>query len=166
VMGTMLVNRRTAHSRHIRFTIEQAGPVIYVLFFALVGARLQISLLPAMGILGVAYILLRSLGKFGGAWLGGRIGKAEPAVRNNLGLGLLSQAGVAIGLALTSANRFSTLGEAGEELAILIVNVITATTFVIQVIGPIFVKLAIRRAGEIGRAKLGPDAWASEGAPE
>jgi Kef-type K+ transport system membrane component KefB len=166
ILGMVVVNRCPEHGRHIRYTIEQAGPVIYVLFFTLVGARFQISLLPTMGLLGVAYVLLRSGGKFFGAWLGGTVGGAEPAVRNNLGLGLLSQAGVAIGLALSSANRFSGYGEEGQALGALIINVITATTFVVQIVGPICVKFAISRAGEIGRAALEHDAWVSEGAAE
>ena len=166
VLGMVTVNCCPEHGRHIRYTIEQAGPVIYVLFFTLVGARFQISLLPAMGMLGLAYILLRSAGKFGGAWLGGRIGGAEKAVRNNLGFGLLSQAGVAIGLALASAARFSQYGEEGKALGSLVINVITATTFVVQIIGPIAVKFAITRVGEVGQAKLQDDVWASEGSPE
>jgi Kef-type K+ transport system membrane component KefB len=166
ILGMVLVNRCPEHGCHVRFTIEQAGPVIYVLFFTLVGARFQISLLPTMGLLGIAYVVLRSTGKFGGAWLGGTLGGAEPAVRDNLGLGLLSQAGVAIGLALASAARFDAYGPEGQALGALIINVITATTFVVQILGPICVKLAIRRAGEIGMATLEHDAWASEGSTE
>ncbi|MGD8625154.1 MAG: cation:proton antiporter [Anaerolineae bacterium] len=166
ILGMVLVNRCAEHGQHVRFTIEQAGPVIYVLFFTLVGARFQISLLPTMGLLGIAYVVLRSAGKFGGAWLGGRLGGAEPAVRDNLGLGLLSQAGVAIGLALASAARFGTYGDEGQALGALVINVITATTFVVQIAGPICVKLAISRAGEIGRAAIEHDAWASEGSTE
>ena len=166
ILGMVVVNRCAEHGRHIRYTIEQAGPVIYVLFFTLVGARFQISLLPTMGLLGLAYVVLRSAGKFFGAWLGGTVGGAEPAVRNNLGLGLLSQAGVAIGLALASAERFSAYGPEGMALGALIINVITATTFVVQIVGPICVKLAISRAGEIGQATLDNDAWASEGSTE
>jgi Kef-type K+ transport system membrane component KefB len=166
ILGITVVNRCADHGRHIRFTIEQAGPVVYVLFFTLVGARFQISLLPAMGLLGLAYVLLRSSGKFMGAWLGGTLGGAQPVVRNNLGLGLLSQAGVAIGLALASAARFSVYGEEGRALGSLIINVITATTFVVQIVGPICVKLAITRAGEVGQAALERDAWASEGTPD
>ena len=166
VLGMVTVNCCPEHGRHIRYTIEQAGPVIYVLFFTLVGARFQISLLPTMGLLGLAYIILRSAGKFGGAWLGGTIGGAEPAVRNNLGFGLFSQAGVAIGLALASAARFSQYGEEGQALGSLIINVITATTFVVQIIGPIAVKFAITRAGEVGKAQEVDDIWASEGTPE
>ncbi|MFN2235235.1 MAG: hypothetical protein ACK2U1_13495 [Anaerolineales bacterium] len=142
-------------------TIEQAGPVIYVLFFTLVGERFQISLLPTMGLLGLAYIILRSAGKFGGAWLGGKLGDAEPAVCNNLGFGLFSQAGVAMGLALASSARFSEYGEEGQSLSELVINVITATTFIVQIIGPIAVKFAITRAGEVGKAIEGGDVWAS-----
>jgi Kef-type K+ transport system membrane component KefB len=166
VLGTVVVNRFPEHGRHIRYTIEQAGPVIYVLFFALVGARFQIHLLPTMGLVGIVYVVLRSIGKFSGAWVGGRLGGAEAAVRDNLGFGLLSQAGVAIGLALASDSRFSKFGEEGKALGNLIINVITATTFIVQIIGPIFVKFAISRAGEIGKAKLGDEVWASEGFPE
>ena len=95
-----------------------------------------------------------------------RWGGAQPTVRNNLGLGLLSQAGVAIGLALNSASRFGAYGDAGQALGALVINVVTATTFVVQIIGPVCVKLAISRAGEIGRATLEHDAWASEGSTE
>ncbi len=166
ILGVVVVNRCEEHGRHIRFTIEQAGPVIYVLFFTLVGARFQVRLLPEMGLLGVAYVVLRSAGKFTGAWLGGTLGRAVPAVRDNLGLGLLSQAGVAVGLALSASSRFSAYGEEGQALGHLVINVITATTFVVQIVGPIFVKVAIKRAGEIGRAILEHDPWASEGTPE
>ena len=166
IMGIFLVNRDPFHTRHIRFTIEQAGPVVYVLFFSLVGARLQIRALPAMGWLGIGYILLRTFGKFSGAWLGGKIGGAAAVVRNNLGFGLFTQGGVAIGLALACSKRFCLLGTEGEALGTMRLSVITATTFVVEIFGPIFVKLAIRRAGEIGKAKSEADVWASEGVPE
>jgi Kef-type K+ transport system membrane component KefB len=154
ILGVMVVNRTPKHGRYIRYTIEQAGPVIYILFFTLVGARFQINLLPTMGLLGIAYILLRSTGKLGGAWLGGFIGKAEPAVRNNLGFGLLSQAGVAIGLAIAAEGRFSTLGDEGQALGALVVNVIAVSTLFVQIVGPVCLKYAISKAGEVGKAEF------------
>jgi Kef-type K+ transport system membrane component KefB len=161
VMGITVVNRSPQHGKRIRFTIEQAGPVIYVLFFTLVGARFQLSLIPTMGMLGIAYVLLRTFGKFAGAWVGGAIGGAEPAVRDNLGLGLLSQAGVAIGLALNCECRFAELGPEGQALGSLVLSVITATTFIVQIIGPIGVKLAIKRADEIGKARFS-NGWVAD----
>jgi len=151
-MGTVVINGNEKHGDYIRYIIEQAGPVMYVLFFVLAGARLQVDLLVSMGLLGIAYIVLRLVGKYVGAWLGGWLGGASPLVRNYLGLALLSQAGVAIGLALESQARFGALGEEGMALGTLVLNVITATMLVVQVLGPIGVKLAITRAGEVGKA--------------
>ncbi len=151
-MGVVVANVRGDNSLYVRRVVERLGPVIYMLFFALVGARLQIALLPAMGVLGIVYLSLRSAGKLGGAWLGSLLGGAAPQVRNYLGFGLLSQAGVAIGLALSIAHRFDGYGETGAQLGAAVINVITATTFVVQIIGPIMLKFAIGRAGEIGKA--------------
>ncbi len=151
-MGIVVANVRGDNSLYVRRVVERVGPLIYMLFFALVGARLQIILLPAMGLLGLTYLLLRTGGKLAGAWLGGTLGRASAQVRNYLGFGLLSQAGVAIGLALSIAHRFDGYGQAGIHLGTTVINVITATTFVVQIIGPISLKFAIGRAGEIGKA--------------
>jgi Kef-type K+ transport system membrane component KefB len=162
VMGIVVVNRRPANGRYIQFTIQQAGPIIYVLFFALVGAGLDLSVLPKMGLLGITFIVLRIAGKYLGAWTGGYVAGVEPTVRDNLGLALLSQAGVAIGLALSSSTRFADLGPDGEELADLVLNVVTATTFVVQLIGPLLVKVAITRAGEVTKPRTRAPASASD----
>jgi Kef-type K+ transport system membrane component KefB len=150
-MGVVVANVRGDNSLYVRRVLERVGPVVYMLFFALVGARLQLSLLPAMGLLGLVYLTMRTAGKLGGAWFGGLFGRAEPRVRNYLGFGLLSQAGVAIGLALATAHRFDCYGEAGSTLGTTVINVITATTFIVQVIGPISLKFALGRAGELER---------------
>jgi len=151
-MGVIVANVRGDNSLYVRRVVERVGPIIYMLFFALVGARLQISLLPAMGLLGLIYLVLRTGGKLGGAWLGSTLGGAEPQVRKYLGFGLLSQAGVAIGLALSIAHRFDAYGAAGAQLGTTVINVITATTFVVQIVGPIMLKYAITQAGELGKA--------------
>jgi Kef-type K+ transport system membrane component KefB len=151
-LGILMANVITDNSEFAHCAVERVGPLAYILFFVLVGAHVQISLLPQMGLLGIVYILMRSTGKFGGAWLGGWVGGAQNKVRDNLGFGLLSQAGVAIGLALSIAGRFNAYGEAGIQLGQTVINVITATTFVVQIAGPIMVKFAITRAREVGIA--------------
>lgn len=148
-MGIVVANLGGDNSQYAHSTVERVGPLAYILFFVLVGARLQIGLLPQMGLLGLVYLVLRGGGKYSGAWLGSWLGRAPPAVRNNLGLGLFSQAGVVIGLALAVSDRF---GSHDPQLAHMVINVITATTFVAQIGGPIVAKLAISRAGETGRA--------------
>ncbi len=152
VMGLTVINvsrRRDAFS-----AISRLSPPFYLIFFLLVGAMLQIGLLAELGLLGLAYIVFRTAGKSAGAWLGAKATQAPEVVRKYLGLGLLSQAGVAIGLAIETSNTFSGLGPAGAELALLTVNVIAGTTFIYQMIGPSLTKVAITRAGEVGQAKL------------
>jgi len=153
-MGVVMANLKDDNSEYAHCVIERVGPLAYILFFVLVGARFQVALLPQMGLLGLIYLIARALGKTGGAWLGGWVSKAPRAVRDNLGLGLLSQAGVAIGLALSAADRFSAYGPGGVALGQTILNVITATTFVVQIVGPIMVKFAIVRAGEAGQGNV------------
>ena len=139
----LMANRRSVE------VVNSISMPIYIIFFVLAGAHLQISLLPAMGVLGILYIFCRSLGLMGGAYLGASIAKSEPVIRKYLGLGILSQAGVAIGLAIMATREFSNLGPQGENLALLVINTIAATTIVFEVIGPIATKFAIRKAGEI-----------------
>lgn len=148
-LGVFVVNASPVNGRFIRSTVERAGPIVFVLFFLLAGARLTVSALPTMGVLGIVYLLLRGGGKVFGARLGGILGQTEPQVARYLGLGLLAQAGVVIGLALDSEIRFGQYGTEGEALGALVLTVITATTLVAQIIGPIGVKAAIGRAGEI-----------------
>jgi hypothetical protein len=161
-IGFIIINRAPELGYRIRYTVEQAGPVLYVLFFALIGARFQLALLPTMGLIGLVYLSMRTMGKYFGARIGGQIGGALPEVSDNLGLGLLSQAGVAVGLAINTGTKFLSYGSEGAQLGYLIINVITASTFLVQIFGPICVKLAITRAGEIRRGIGTIDEWATE----
>ncbi|MFC1522565.1 cation:proton antiporter [Elusimicrobiota bacterium] len=143
----LLANRRASA------TIDFITTVVFIIFFVMAGAHLQIALLPAMGLLGLTYIVSRSIGKMGGAYLGGVASKAKPVIRKYLGLGLLSQAGVAIGLAILATKEFGSMGGVGQDLAILVINTITATTIIFEIIGPITAKIAISRAGEMHTRK-------------
>jgi hypothetical protein len=64
-------------------------------------------------------------------------------------------------LALNCECRFAELGPEGQAIGSLVLSVITATTFIVQIIGPIGVKFAIQRAGEIGKARFS-DGWVSD----
>ena len=84
-----------------------------------------------------------------GAWMGSLAGRLEPKIRNNLGMGILSQAGVAIGLALIVKAEFAELGPAGEILGSAVITTISASSIIFELIGPITTKIALKRAGEI-----------------
>ena len=87
----------------------------------------------------------------GGAFLGATVSRSDPVLRKYLGWGILSQAGVAIGLAIMAKRDFSMLGQAGKDLGVLVINTIAATTIVFEIIGPMATKFAIHKAGEIGK---------------
>lgn len=129
--------------------VSTITPPVFLLFFVLVGARLQIKLLSQIGLIGLAYLILRVAGKVIGAYFGAVISHAPETVRKYLGFGLLSQAGVAIGLAIDALHTFKSYGAEGAQLGLLAVNIIAATTFVYQVFGPPFTKYAIFKAGEV-----------------
>jgi CBS domain-containing protein len=115
------------------------------LFFVLVGAKLQIKHFSVpIFVLLLAYLFGRTAGKMFGSFLGARISKAARSIQKYLPLCLFSQAGVAIGLSILAGQKFS------NDIADLIIIVITTTTFVVQLIGPPFVKIAVQKAHEVG----------------
>ena len=129
-------------------------PFLFIPFFLLAGAHLQVSALPSLGILGIVYVLSRTTGLMGGAWLGAKAGRSEPKIRKYLGFGILSQAGVAIGLSMLVLNDFNALGTPeASSIATIVITTITATCIIFEIIGPIGAKYALTKAGEIGRDK-------------
>jgi len=153
-LGFTLINL----SRSNKAAFEQVSSInapIFLMFFILVGARLKIALLPKIGLIGTTYLIMRVLGKTSGSYWGAVISKAPETVRKYLGLGLLSQAGVAIGLAIDASHTFRHYGAAGTEIGVLAINIIAATTFVYQVLGPTCTKIAIIKAGEVPEEYLG-----------
>ena len=145
MIGAMMVNlsqqREVLMEQCDRFT-----PPLFLLFFVLSGADLDLSVLPSVGLIGIAYLLLRSIGKWGGTYLGAVCVKADKHIRHYLGLTLLPQAGVAIGMAALVSARFPTL-------AAQVNTIVLAGVLVFELIGPVITKIALTKAGEIPAAK-------------
>jgi len=150
-IGFIMVNTASSSLRMIiSDKLRSVMPLLFILFFFLAGAHLDVGILPRLGLIGVAYILARSAGKIAGARLGAIVGKADPNIRKYLGLGLLSQAGVAIGLSLLVMQEFSGIpGSHATFIGTSVVATITATCIVFEIVGPIMAKYALRKAGEI-----------------
>lgn len=117
-------------------------PPIFLLFFVASGAELQLSVLPYIGVAGVLYVLLRVVGKMAGASLGGIICKADSSVKKYLGLALIPQAGVAIGLSLVATT-------AAPQFGAKIRAIILCATLIYEMVGPAISKLSLKKAGEI-----------------
>ncbi len=161
VVGSVIVNTQPrALVSKIFDRLPLIMPLLFLLFFTLGGANLQVSQLPALGILGIVYLLARSAGLIGGAYMGGVIGKVESKIKKYTGLGILAQAGVAIGLSLVIKNEFGELGAMvkgldgemihhGALIGESVITTITATSVIFGIIGPILAKIALQKAGEI-----------------
>jgi len=149
-LGMVFANMYPVANRRAYRAIKSVTLPIYIVFFFIAGAHLRIALLPSMGLLGLVYVLTRIGGLVGGAFLGAVISKSSPVIRKYLGLGILCQAGVAIGLSLLVSGEFRNLGEEGRILAVAVVNTVAATTIVFEILGPIAAKFAIVRSGEFG----------------
>ena len=115
---------------------------LYIMFYVLAGANLDIGLLSTLGIIGSVYILSRIFGRLGGAYVGGIIAGTDRSIKNYMGLALLPQAGVAIGLAMLAR---ATLPQSGGE----IFNTIVATSVVFEIFGPLAARYALAKAGNI-----------------
>ncbi len=148
--GFILVNKVERDVRIFR-ALNRFEPPIYVLFFTLAGAHLNISSLKAAGIIGVIYFLARISGKIIGVALGARIARSPLPVRRYLGFALLPQAGVAIGLIflLSSDPALATYTS-------IITPVVLAGVFLSELIGPVSARFALTRAGETGIAPPPP----------
>lgn len=148
--------------------IERWTPAIFMMFFILSGAELNFKLitLPVIGICAV-YLIARSLGKYFGARYGCRLSHTNENVKKFLGLTLLPQAGVAIGMARSSSNVFNGLAEAAllenplftggaylQNIAGTITAVVLCATLVYELVGPLITKVALTKANEIqGKSK-------------
>ena len=144
-VGIVVANFTAHKSKEIFNLVEGFTPPIYVLFFVLVGAKLQFSHMTFTVLFFVfLYLIFGMAGKAIGASVGARLSKAPATVRKYLPFSLFSQAGVAIGLSILAAQHFP--GEIGNTLVIII----TATTFITQLLGPSLTKFAVTKGGEVG----------------
>jgi Kef-type K+ transport system membrane component KefB len=140
-MGMTLVNLFNKAKRTFDAVNDFASPV-YVLFFTLAGASLDLRVFATVGLMGIGYIFARAGGKALGAWLGAKYVKAAETVRKNLGLALLPQGGVSIGLVVLVRQQL-------PEYSAAISSIIMFSVLIYELLGPVSAKVAIQRAGEI-----------------
>lgn len=129
-------------SEELMDRVERWTAPLNMLFFVLSGAELNLSILskPIVLLVGVVFIAFRSLGKISGAYLSSRLEKTLPYIQKYLGITLLPQAGVALGMALTARSLVD-----GEVVR----NVVLFAVLIYELVGPTLTKWALERAGEI-----------------
>lgn len=131
-------------SEEIMYKTDRWTAPVYVLFFVLSGAELDLRVFADFAVvgIGIVYILARSVGKILGATVSARRMKCEPSVCRYLGITLLPQAGVALGMSVTVAAEF---GAAGA----LIRNIVLFSVLIYELVGPLLTKMALTAAGDI-----------------
>jgi Kef-type K+ transport system membrane component KefB len=151
-LGFVVVNWMKDSSQ-IFSVVYDVEELLYAIFFTLVGAKLDLSLLATGGVLAMLIVLGRMGGKFLGSALGATLSGAPPQVRRYLGLALLPKAGVTVGLALLVGQdpRMAGVSE-------IFINGILASTIMNQLISPPLVKLALVKSGEAGQVTEDPGA--------
>ncbi len=145
ILGITMANLAPRESKSTFGLVRKFSPPIYTSFFVLAGAHMEFSRLAFwVVIMIVVYALCRAVGKVVGCWFGARYSGAPAAVRKYLGICLLPQAGVAIGLAILAGRQFD------ERLGRTIIMVVMTATFLMEIIGPMLVKVGVKKAGEVG----------------
>lgn len=140
IAGIVIANFARHHARAFH-EIEHIEWPFLVMFFVLAGASLDLSALPAIGLLGGLYAVLRIVGRIVGGWLGAAASGVNPEHRPWFGVALMPQAGVAMGMALIAAGSF-------PEFRTEILATTIAATVVFELGGPLLTQIALRQVGE------------------
>ena len=135
-LGAVIANLARHHAYPFH-AIENVEEPVLVLFFVLAGASLELGELARLGLPGLAYVLLRAAGKIAGARIGGAVAGMPAKAAGRLGLALLPQAGVAIGMGLVAVNQF-------PESRSLLLPLVIGSTVLFELLGPVGTRLAVR----------------------
>jgi len=144
-MGIVVVNFNKQHKRIFGFLERYTEEMVFVIFFTLSGMFLDFSVLSTTAIIVGLYAFFRTIGKFAGTFVGASIAHSPSPIKKYTAFGLIPSGGIIIGLALMlkSMPEYS-------AIASLIINTVIGATVVHEFIGPILVKFALKRTGEIG----------------
>jgi len=140
VLGCVVSNLARHHTRPFH-AIERIDWPFMILFFVLAGASLDAKALYQVGIMGAVYVILRGIGRLIGAWAGAAVSDADPSMGRWMGLALMPQAGVALGMALVAVHHRPDLNE-------VIMPVVIASTVLFELVGPVLTRSALIHVGE------------------
>lgn len=145
VVGAIIVNT-SPRRRKIFNQIEGIEIPLFIIFFALAGASLEIDMLAKVGLAGLIYFIARMSGKIIGSYIGGKLGKADPVVTKYIGWTLMPQAGVAVGLTILAQAIY-------PQGSSMILNIVLSSVLITELIGPVLSRKALEFAGEVDSAE-------------
>ncbi len=139
----VFIRNLTSTGDKLHHEIEASSLPVYVVFFAVAGANIHLSVLAVVGIPAAIFVLVRGAGLLAGTKIGARIAHAPPEVTRYAGMGLLPQAGLALALALLFAKTFP---EFGDDAAALTLGVVALN----EIFAPAIYRYALVKSGEAG----------------
>jgi Kef-type K+ transport system membrane component KefB len=146
LFGTTYINM--TKDKELYRQVERFTPPILSMFFVVSGMSLNIRSFGTLGIIGATYFVIRIVGKYLGAFWGCMIAKTTAAVRNYLGLALIPQAGVAIGLAFMGKRALP------DSMGTMLLTIILSSSVLYELIGPVCAKIALIHSGSIKKDKV------------
>jgi len=143
-MGIVVVNYNIKKEEIFKILERYTEELIFVLFFTISAMHLNFSVLSSNYLFILIFIVFRSIGKFSGTIVGGKISKSSLSVQKFVAGGLIPQGGIVIGLALVTKQNpvFNSISD-------IILNVIIGATIIHEILGPVISKFALEKAGEI-----------------
>lgn len=150
MLGTIFCNV-CDFSEELMDRVDRWTSPLFALFFVISGAELKLSIFTSgmIVLVGVIYIISRSVGKYSGAFLSSKLAKSDKNIVKYLGITLLPQAGVALGMANLVQQSVGEMGANALVTAEIVVNITLFAVLVYELIGPLLTKIALQKAGEI-----------------
>lgn len=143
MMMSFMITNFSASPMRYHHLVDRLTPPLFMAFFVVSGADLELSSLISVGLLGLVYIFMRVFGKVFGAYISTKLWGMPASITNNLGLTLIPQAGVAIGLSAIALQIFP------DPYGTTIRTIILGATIVYELLGPLLSKYALKRSGAI-----------------
>lgn len=150
MLGTIFCNI-CDFSEELMDRVDRWTSPLFAIFFVISGAELNLSVFTSgmIVLVGLVYIISRSAGKYSGALLSSKLAKADDNIVKYLGITLLPQAGVALGMANIVQQSVLELGINGLAIAEIVLNITLFAVLVYELVGPLLTKIALTKAGEI-----------------
>ncbi|MHA2359479.1 MAG: hypothetical protein ACXAB5_04345, partial [Candidatus Thorarchaeota archaeon] len=153
IFGYLVRSRISKDKEQVPELLERVMAPVVMVFFVMVGARMAQLLTTSETLFLIVttaalYLGGRTVAKYFGAAIGGRIVNEVPVIQKYLGGSLLCQAGVALGLSFIIEETFVMLGGDAQTMGLLILGVVALSTMVLEIVGPLAVKRSLKAAGE------------------
>ena len=155
MLGTIFCNLCDFSEELMEYIDRWTAPLM-VLFFVISGAGLELNVFTGWKVIliGVTFIVVRSIGKIVGTGVSSKFMKCEPTIQKYLGITLLPQAGVSLGMSLTALTAMTAAGH--SEVGLVIRSISLFAVLIYELVGPLFTKIALDKAGEIKEKPVPP----------